>query len=408
MRNAWLIARREYLERVRTKAFVISLILLPALMALFIGVPAYISEGSGNKNIVVVTADAALGQALVQELASDPDSSKIHATVDLPTEGLREQLNDQVQTKKINGYLWLAAGNTKPAYYSNSAGDLELAGKLQRTLQQARARAQLTSRGMPGSEIQSLFATVDIDMLQVSNGKKSNALRTYIGSLVLMFLLYFSLVSQGFNVSRSVIEEKTSRIFEVMLATVTPQEMLAGKLLGVGAVGLTQMGIWLLAGLILSGPGLASMHASAQFSLHLSAMNLIAFVLCFLLGFLFYSSLSAMLGAMVNSEQELQQLNLFLTLPLILCLAFFNIVLSDPSGTLATVLSLLPPFAPLLMYLRIAVQMPPVWQLALSLALMIGGVWLVLWLASRIYRVGILMYGKRPTLPELLHWLKYS
>jgi len=110
---------------------------------------------------------------------------------------------------------------------------------------------------------------------------------------------------------------------------------------------------------------------------------------------------------MVSSEQELQQLNLLITLPLILCIVFFNVVLSDPSGTLATVLSLLPPFAPLLMYLRIAVQTPPAWQIGLSLALMLGGVWAAIWLAARIYRVGVLMYGKRPTLPELLRWLQY-
>lgn len=150
------------------------------------------------------------------------------------------------------------------------------------------------------------------------------------------------------------------------------------------------------------------MHASSDFAFHLSAWNVVTFVICFLLGFLFYSALAAMLGSMVNSNQEAQQLSPFVNMPLILCILLFQAVLSDPSGKWATILSMLPPFAPLLMYLRIAVQTPPAWQIALSLVLMLGGVWLVIALASRIYRVGILMYGKRPTLPELLRWLKYS
>lgn len=412
MRNVFLIARREYLERVRTKAFLVSLVLFPLIMSMVVAVPAYLAtHGSGNKNIVVVTADPALGNALMQELSSG-DTSKLHVTLQQPSEALRQQLSDQVQSKQINGYLWLdstsGAGGAKPSYYSNSAGDLELVGNLQRALQLAQARKQLAQRGMSTAEVQSMFAPVDIDIIQVSNGKKSNAVGTYIASIVLMLMLYGSLIGQGFAVSRSVIEEKTSRIFEVMLATLTPQEMLAGKLLGVGAVGLTQVSVWLLAGLLISGPGLASMSGSGQMALHLSPWNLLAFVVCFLLGFLFYSALSAMLGAMVNTDQELQQLSLFITLPLILCVVFFQVVISDPSGRLATVLSMLPPFAPLLMYLRIAVQTPPAWQIALSLVLMIFGVWFAIWLASRIYRVGILMYGKRPTLPELLRWLKYS
>ncbi len=317
-----------------------------------------------------------------------------------------------MEAKQISGYLWLPAqaqnAQSQPTYYSNSAGDLQQVDQLEGALQHAQAREELNHHGLSQQEIQSIFAPVHIDIMQINHGKKSSVLGTYAASLVLMFLLYGSLMGQGFAVSRSIIEEKTSRIFEVMLAILTPQEMLAGKLLGVGAVGLTQMGIWLLVGLFLSGPGLAGMHGMHGFSLHLSPWNLVAFVVCFVLGFFFYSALSATLGSMVSSDQELQQLNLFITLPLILCLVFFNVVISDPSGTLATVLSLLPPFAPLLMYLRIAVQMPPLWQIGLSLGLMLGGLWLAIWLASRIYRVGILMYGKRPTLPELLRWLKYS
>ena len=193
-----------------------------------------------------------------------------------------------------------------------------------------------------------------------------------------------------------------------MLATVTPEEMMSGKLLGVGAVGLTQVSAWMVCGVLLAAPSLLGRPAGGQFSFQLSVGQAVAFAVCFILGFLFYSALSAMLGSLVNSSQELQQLNLFITLPLAFSLVFFQQVISDPSGTLSVILSMLPPCAPILMYLRISVLTPPAWQIGLSLLLMAAGVGAMVWLASRIYRVGILMYGKRPTLPELMRWLRYS
>ena len=412
MRNVWLIARREYLERVRTKAFLVSVLLFPLILTLAFGVPAYFASHhtAGSKNIDVVAADPAMGAALVRALQTDAGMGQVQITLLAPSPDLRAMLDAAVDAHRISGYLWIPAqsdAQTTPEYVSASAGDLQSIAAMQGALRQAEMRTALQKNGLAPEQIEHLLAPVHIDAVQRNNGKKSSAAGTYIASLVLMFLLYGSLMGQGFAVSRSIIEEKTSRVFEVMLAIVTPEQMLAGKLLGVGAVGLTQTAIWVLAGLLFSAPGLAALGASGQFHLHLAPTAMLAFLVCYVLGFFFYSALSATLGSMVSSEQELQQLNLLVTLPLILCIVFFNVVLSDPSGTLATVLSLLPPFAPLLMYLRIAVQTPPAWQIGLSLALMLGGVWAAVWLAARIYRVGVLMYGKRPTLPELLRWLQY-
>lgn len=412
MRNIWLIARSEYLGRVRTKAFLVSVLLFPLILTLAIGVPTYFAShhATGSKHIDVVAADPTIGAALVRALQTDAGMGQVQITLLAPSPGLRPMLDAAVDAHRISGYLWIPAqtdAQTAPEYVSSSAGDLQSIAAMQGSLRQAEMRIALEKSGLAPEQIEHLLAPVHIHAVQRTNGKKSNAAGTYLASLVLMFLLYGSLMGQGFAVSRSIIEEKTSRVFEVMLAIVTPEQMLAGKLLGVGAVGLTQTAIWALAGLIFSAPGLVALGASGHFHLHLAPSAMLAFLVCYVLGFFFYSALSATLGSMVSSEQELQQLNLLITLPLILCIVFFNVVLSDPSGRLATVLSLLPPFAPLLMYLRIAVQTPPAWQIGLSLALMLGGVWAAIWLAARIYRVGVLMYGKRPTLPELLRWLQY-
>jgi ABC-2 type transport system permease protein len=210
------------------------------------------------------------------------------------------------------------------------------------------------------------------------------------------------------NVARSIIEEKTSRVFEVLLATIRPEEMMAGKMLGVGSVGLTQVGIWLATAILLTSTSLVSSMMGGDVHVSLSAVELIFFVVYFVLGFLLYASIAAALGAMTNSEQELQQLNMFLVMPLAACFFAAGLVVANPSSTFSVVMSLIPICSPLLMYLRISLAMPPVWQIALSVVLMLATIYAILWVASRIYRVGILMYGKKPTLPEVLRWLKYS
>jgi ABC-2 type transport system permease protein len=210
------------------------------------------------------------------------------------------------------------------------------------------------------------------------------------------------------NVARSIIEEKTSRVFEVLLATITPEEMMAGKVIGVGSVGLTQIVIWLFTAVVLTSTSLVSAFAGNSSHVTLSAMQVISFIVYFLLGYLLYSAMAAALGAMVNSEQELQQLNMFLVMPLAGCMFAIGPVITNPNGALARILSLIPFCSPLVMYLRISLGSPAMWDVALSIVLMIATIYGMLWIASRIYRVGILMYGKRPNLPEIMRWLKYS
>lgn len=410
MRNIWLIARREYLERIHTKAFLISLLGFPMIMAGIILGPMYLAKSGGHdRRIVIVTPDQALARPLAQELAAPGDGPRFSVSTEPPTSGLKDRLIQEVQQKKLDGFLWLDrhGADRRARYYSNSSSDLELAATLEAALQYAQAAEQLVARGMPADRVQPLF-NVKVAMQKVEGGKTAGGEGTFTSSVVLMMMLYVSIIVQGVAVGNSVVEEKSSRIFEIMLATVTPEEMMSGKLLGVGAVGLTQVSAWMVCGVLLAAPSLLGRPTGGQFSFQLSMGQAVAFAVCFILGFLLYSALSAMLGSLVNSSQELQQLNLFITLPLAFSLVFFQQVISDPSGTLSVILSMLPPCAPILMYLRISVLTPPAWQIGLSLLLMAAGVGAMVWLASRIYRVGILMYGKRPTLPELMRWLRYS
>jgi len=221
-------------------------------------------------------------------------------------------------------------------------------------------------------------------------------------------LLTMTTMIYGMNVARSVIQEKTSRIFEVMLATVKPSDMLAGKLVGAGAVGLTQIGIWLVAGAALMASPIAAAAMSGDFTISFSWTECVLFPVYFLLGFLLFSSLFAGLAATCETEQELQMYMPLAAAPTWLSFALILLVINDSNSAWSIAASLFPPCAPIIMFLRMASQIPPWWQFAASIGLMILSIWGVLWMSSRLYRVGILMYGKRATLPELLRWLRYS
>ncbi len=237
---------------------------------------------------------------------------------------------------------------------------------------------------------------------------KSNAEASFWKGYVMALLLSMTTMIYGLNVARSIIQEKTSRIFEVMLATVKPGDMLAGKLIGVGAVGLTQIVIWVVAAAAIMVTPFAAAMLTGQFAVHFSWTEGILFPVYFLLGYLLYSSLFAGLAATCETEQELQMYMPLAAAPTWLSFALIVLVINDSNSIWSIAASLFPPTAPIIMFLRMASEIPPAWQFAVSISLMIVSIWATLWFSSRLYRVGILMYGKRATLPELIRWLRYS
>jgi ABC-2 type transport system permease protein len=237
---------------------------------------------------------------------------------------------------------------------------------------------------------------------------KSNAQASFWKGYAMAILLSMTTMIYGMNVARSIIQEKTSRIFEVMLSTAKPGDMLAGKLIGVGAVGLTQIVIWLITGSAILGSAFAAPLLSGDFAIHFSWTEGLLFPVYFVLGYLLYSSLFAGLAATCETEQELQMYMPLAAAPTWLSFSMILLIINDSNSVWSILASLFPPTAPIIMFLRMASQIPPFWQFAVSISLMILSIWGVLWMSSRLYRVGILMYGKRATLPELLRWLRYS
>lgn len=412
MHNIWLIAKREYLERVRTKSFIVTTILIPLLMGGGI-IVAVLTQGKPetSSRIAVVSADQQLALDLQTEIESNKDH---HFTVDVispPDSTTRATLDGQLANKNLDAYLWItpaAAPGARPTFTYTPRSNSAFATKedIKAALSRVLVRESLAHEGMVASDVTALMQPVQLDTTQA--GKNDNSTAAEVTVIILFFLMYFVIMLYGMNVARSIIEEKTSRVFEVLLATITSGEIMAGKMLGVGAVGLTQVFIWLFAAVLLTGTAAVQAMAGGHIHLALSPAEIIYFFVFFILGFLLYASIAAALGAMTNSEQELQQLNMVLVLPLAACFFAMGLVVTNPNSVLSVVLSLVPFMTPLIMYLRIAIVAVPVWQIGLSIALMLASIYVVLWIASRIYRIGILMYGKKPNLPEILRWLKYS
>jgi ABC-2 type transport system permease protein len=269
----------------------------------------------------------------------------------------------------------------------------------------------LTGAGMAQAEANAVVKGIAIDTFQVKKDGtivKSNAEASFWKGYVMALLLSMTTMIYGMNVARSIIQEKTSRIFEVMLATAKPSDMLAGKLIGVGAVGLTQIVIWLVAAAAIVISPFAAAMLTGELAIHFSWTEGILFPVYFLLGYLLYSSLFAGLAATCETEQELQMYMPLAAAPTWLSFAMIVLIANDSNSVWSVAASFFPPTAPIVMFLRMASQIPPAWQFAVSIGLMVLSIWATLWVSSRLYRVGILMYGKRATLPELLRWLRYS
>ncbi len=415
MRNMLLVAKREYLEQIRGRAFRFSTILVPVLVLGLLGVSAFTGRKMGTGRHVVVAADnPALASDIRDNLLED---ERAHYTVDVVapfTEQDRIDLLARVQNKSIDSLLTIqdsASNQPRVTYSSQSSADLMDTSPLRTALSYGLLNLRLTQHGMTSQQAHALAATVPIETLQVSsNGKtgKSQGMAPFYKAMLMTFLMTMPILLYGLDMARSIVEEKTSRIFEVMLSVTRADDMLTGKLLGVGAVGLTQIAIWVTAGAALSGSALLQPLLSGDVKLQFSLHEAIFFPIYFVLGFFLYSAFFSGLAATCETAQDLQMYVSLAVVPTWTSFAILPFLLSNPDSPWVVAASLFPPTAPLVMVPRIGLSTPPAWQIALSIAILFATIWAVIWVASRLYRVGILMYGKRATLPEILRWLRYS
>jgi ABC-2 type transport system permease protein len=427
-RNIWLVAKREYLVRVRTRAFIILTLLAPLIMAFFaIGPSAIMFMGSSRaKNVVLVTSDPQIGERIKRNLEAVDTTLpkeergsrrpglaqyKVELSSDLSSSG-RSVLEARLEHKEIDGFIWLdadAISNRTIPYVTRGATGFTEGPQIRTAVRDVFLNDLLKGKGLNDDEIARVTKGYSVDTVRHSPGraKGTNEGAQFFSIFFLGFFMYMTTLMYGMNVMRSVMEEKNSKIMEVLMASLNTSELLAGKILGVAAVGLTQVLVWVLMG-VFAAVGPIALLAEGIRNTNFSLMTGIYFLIFFLLGYLLYSSMFASIGAIVNSEQEAQQIQFFVMLPIMLSFFFSLYAINSPSDPKSVIVSLIPFATPMVMYTRVVAEMPPLWQVLLSIFLTAFSALFVTWLSSRIYRIGVLMYGKRPTLPEILKWLRYS
>jgi ABC-2 type transport system permease protein len=424
-RKLWAVIRREYLERVQSKWFVIATLFGPVFFGGVMLIPPLLADrdkgaGDGARIVVVDATGAGLGARVATSLAGGAMGTDTPPRVITATGGevaAAESLATRlVVADSVRGYLvldsaTLAAGAARYAGGNTTAlFDMQ---RLERSVQRALVMWRIEQGGVDpelGRQLVTTSVRLATERLSARGRGGSGELNLFAGLAVAM-LLYFMMFIYGIAVMRGVLEEKQSRVAEVVIASISPARLLLGKVLGVCAVGLTQMLVWAAASAALwrgRGPLLRGMGVEAPaFTLPAVGGGVLAVLLAFFItGFLLYAGIFAATGASVNSEQEAQQAQTPVMVLLVSTIVFAQSVLMQPDGTVARVLSLLPHSAPIMMPLRMTVTQVPWREVALALASVAAGAAVSIWAAARIYRVGLLMTGKRATVAELLRWMR--
>ena len=426
MRKLWLVVKREYLTRVRTKGFIITTIALPLLTMGVLLLPLFIVRRQADETVKIAILDeagglaAVIAQSLERKLPSGKPAFQVTRTVETPGPAENEQTHQDLRAEVSRGELDaflvvpkdVLAGKSA-TLHTRSLGEIGLATSLRRAVGNAAIARRLKDQGIRIENPNDLFRAVEVTPVKVTKeGDVEEKGQTFAVAMGMALVLYTTLLVYGLATLRSVLEEKTTRIVEVLVSSLRPFQLLAGKLLGVAAVGFTQYVIWTVSGGLLATYGAGVVAAfSPQGSpekIHIPISLLVSSVIYYVAGYFLFASLYAAAGAMVSSDEEAQQVQMPMTLVVVLSFLFFPFIMRNPNSTTSVVLSLVPFFSPILMTMRIALQMPPFWQIALSLALMLVTTIGIVYLSAKIYRVGILMYGKRPSVVELLRWLRYT
>lgn len=441
-----VLTKREYLSRIKTKGFWISTVAVPLLFAALGVLPAVVmSKTTTEHALVVVDETGRLGEGLARRLAREvvrevageetegaPEQVaeetlgegpvRFDVTVTAPAAAgeargsQRQELERRVLEGEIDAWIWISEeglARDRVEYHAESVSNFVTQEVLEGALSEEVRRLRFADAGIDAELVEELGRGVDLETVRVSEeGSRAEAgFAGVVLAYVLFFLLYMVIVLYGQQVMNSVIEEKSSRAVEVVISTVKPFELMMGKLFGVGLVGLTQLAIWLGSLAALTAPAVLSSLAFVPEDAGIPSLEpslAVHFLICFVLGYFLYASFYAAIGSAFNNVQEAQQLASVAVIFLIAPLVLFVPVINDPGATWAAVASMVPLFTPLLMMLRIAVKEPPLWQIAVGYGGTALFVLFMIWLTARIYRVGILMYGKKPTVKEIWRWVRYA
>ncbi len=428
MDKIWIVLQSEFLRRVRTRAFLLTTLLAPILLLAIALLPAligYLGSRDATRHLAVVDSTG----LLLPHLQAHASATLRLEAVTLPLDSLQAA----VRQGSYDGYLILPAdlieGETIAKLYVGQSLGLSFQAQLERLLSRAVRDIRIERLQVPPELVAALRTEVPLRQYRLSeSGAEADGTMFFsIIGYLMGFTVYVAMLAYGSLVMQGVIDEKTSRVIELIVSSVRPFQLLMGKVLGIGAMGLVQFVLWgllLVAGAMAAGPLIAhfldpqqlNLPASASTQELLRAANItlptidplliVWFVLFFLGGYLMYSSLFAAAGSAVEQQQDAQSFMLPLTLLIVVPILFITYVIENPDASLSIGLSLFPFFSPILMIVRIAIGSAALWEAVLAYLLLMVGFLGAIWISARIYRIGILSYGQKPSLRELLRWIR--
>jgi len=441
MRKFLAVVKREYVQRVRAKMFIVTTILLPVVMSLFGLVPAVILsiDAGSPMRVAVLDQTGKMYGPLRQAVASDDTDQDTPATPQNANNGrtpsrpglgnfifeqvypanqtpeqIRLNLDRRLREKQIDGYVILPPDfldHGQAEFFNRNPGDVISRRMLQSALNRAVREQRLVEAKVDSRTRQDLFKPVELQAVKIgAAGRERDSGGSFALVFGIGFVMYLAILMYGQVVLGAVIEEKETRIAEILFSSVKPFPLMMGKLVGVSLVALTQLAIWGLAfsALALYGVNLLASRGLSTNIPSIPFSHYVYFGLFFLLGYFIYATIYALVGSMVTTAQEGGQLAMPIILILVISFYLFFPVSRSPDSSFSFWVSMIPFSAPVAMLVRIVTQTPPFWQIALSLLIGFSSVLVIMWIASRVYRVGMLMYGKRASIPEAVRWARQA
>ncbi len=411
------VIRKEYMERVRSKSFLIGTLLGPALMSMFIVLPMLLADSGGDdqRTIGVIDPSGLYYDQVVAVLADRGVTSLDLERFDVGPggpQGALTELKSSILDESIHSGILIDPDfleNPSVNFYNKSVSSLVVRDDMLRpALNRVLREGRFAKSEVPDSLFTYLAERAQWSSIAVTaegGEQEQDEAMGFIMAISLIMIIYIMVLMYGSHTLMAVIEEKSSRMVEVLLASLSPGQLMLGKVMGIGLAGLTQFGIWTGTFFILSQQGVSVGDFTLD-TAFLTPVILVSFVMFFLLGFFLYATMFAGVGALCNSTQDAQQFQTPLMMGMIIPMTMLTMIVRSPDSTVSVVLSLVPLFSPVLMFMRVCVETPPMWQIGLSWVLMFVSILLAAKGAGKLFRMGILMYGESPTWATLLKVLR--
>lgn len=411
MMNILIVARWEYITRLRSKWFIVSVLIMPIIIVASMFLPTLFmnSEDTEAKIIAIVDKTPDLGNRLECAL-----TEKYHLKGGAPKYQvillqnadfsiMKKQALELLDSSVISCYLVIPSDvkdSLRVQYYSKNIGNFKDQSEISASFNEVLSMARMQDAGLDASIINQLTRDVDfkiIDVGEKGEEKEANKMLSFLTPIIFVLMLFFAIFMSAQMLLRSVLDERTNRLVEILLSSISPTELMSGKILGLGMLGLTQLVLYMAVGY----------YVSAWKGLELiTSSNTMFFLIYFILGYLFYAAIFASIGAVFNNEHDAQQAVSIFSFITVIPLIMSSYVITNPNSLTSTILSFIPFITPFFMILRIGIEIPPLWEIISTSILLAIFVWLVMRMAGKIFRVAILMYGKRPTLPEIIQWIR--